>query len=241
MNGNSSRASHPSTASEPNELAGSTPRHTGRRAARAADVRARLLAAAETLVADRQSAAITARDIARAAGVSDGVLYNHFADKHELVLAALVARFERLVTAFQAEVAATPTARHGTTTSGDLDKRFGHLAGATFRLHAAALPMLANVLSEPALFQRFMVAMHRPPLGGHVFSDPVEELVRAEQAAGRAGDVEPRAMADLLVGSILLISLVDLLGGRPREQTEARLRDVVRTLVLGLARRPATP
>ena len=208
---------------------------SGRRAVRAQEIRSRLLAAAAALVGERQSAAITARDIARAAGTSDGVLYNHFADKHELILAALVGRFERLVGEFQAEIAMGSGATRAA--AARLDGRLEHLANATFRLHAASLPMLANVLSEPGLFHRFMLAIHRPPLGGHVFTDPAEELVRAERAAGRAGDVEPSAVADLLVGSVLMLALVELLGGRSREDSEARLRAVVRTLVLGVAPR----
>ena len=242
-----SRSGHPRPAAgslshEAGGVAAIAPRGA-RRSARSAEVRSRLLTAAAALVAERQSAAITARDIARAAGVSDGVLYNHFADKHELILAALMGRFEALVADFQAEadaaLATTGSRRpSGASAAALLASRVGSLADASFRLQAAALPMLANVLSEPALFQRFMHAIHRPPFGGHLFMGPVEDLVLAERAAGRAGDVEPSAVADLLAGSILLLALVDLLGGRPRATSEARLRAVVRTLVAGLAPRP---
>ena len=216
----------------------------GRRTARSADVRHRLLGAAATLVAERQSTAITARDIARAAGVSDGVLYNHFEDKHDLILAALVERFERVAAEFRADVSATtnpsvrsPEAPGGVNEGASLEARLGQLAAASLRLHASALPMLANVLSEPALFHRFMVAIHAPGLGPHVFMDPIEALVRAERDAGRTGDVEPAAAADLLVGSILLLALVELLGRQPRAETEARLRHAVHALVVGLAPR----
>jgi AcrR family transcriptional regulator len=208
----------------------------GRRAARAQELRGRLVDAAEALIAERQSAAITARDIARTAGVSDGVLYNHFADKHELVLAALVRRFERLVDAFQAELddprAAAPLP--------DLEAALERLVGSAFRLHAAALPMLANVLSEPALFQRFMVAIHRPPLGPRVFIDPIEAHLRSERDAGRLGDVDPGAATGLLVGAILLLALQDLVAPRAAEVVGTHLHETVRALVIGLApRNPA--
>ena len=210
-------------------------RPIGRHAARALELRAQLVDAAEALVAERQSAAITARDIAREAGVSDGVLYNHFADKHELVLAALVRRFERLVEAFQAEVSTPAPSPAPPRLDVDLDR----LVSASFRLHAAALPMLANVLSEPALFQRFMVAIHRPPLGPRVFIDPIEAHLRSERDAGRLGDVDPGAASGLLVGSILLLALQDLVAPRPAEAIEAHLHETVRALVIGLA--PRTP
>jgi AcrR family transcriptional regulator len=210
-------------------------RPIGRRAARALELRGQLLDAAETLVAERQSAAITARDIARAAGVSDGVLYNHFADKHDLVLAALVRRFERLVGAFHAELETGPASAP----PPDLEAGLVRLADSACRLHAATLPMLANVLSEPALFQRFMVAIHRPPLGPRVFIDPIEAHLRSERDAGRLADVDPGAATRLLVGSILLLALQDLVAPRPAEVIEVHLHEAVRALVIGLA--PRTP
>jgi len=207
------------------------------RAHRAKELRGRLLDAAEALLAERQAAAITARDIARRAAVSDGVLYNHFDDKHELVVAALVRRFERLVEAFQAEISqATPSPA-----PPRLDVDLDRLVGASFRLHAAALPMLANVLSEPALFQRFMVAIHRPPLGPRVFIDPIEAHLGSERDAGRLGDVDPGAATGLLVGSILLLALQDLIVPRPTEVIEAHLHEAVRALVIGLAPRTPAP
>jgi AcrR family transcriptional regulator len=207
------------------------------RAHRAQEIRGRLLDAAEALLAERQAAAITARDIARRAAVSDGVLYNHFADKHELVVAALVRRFERLVETFRAEMSQATPSPAPPRLEVDLDR----LAGASFRLHAAALPMLANVLSEPALFGRFMVAMHRPPLGPRVFMDPIEAHLRSERGAGRVGDVDAGAATGLLVGSILLLALQDLVAPRPDEAIEAHLHRAVRALVIGLAPRTPAP
>ncbi len=56
-----------------------------------AELRELLIDAADRLLADRQVSAITTRDIARAAGLSDGVLYNYFANKNDLVVVALLA------------------------------------------------------------------------------------------------------------------------------------------------------
>jgi AcrR family transcriptional regulator len=212
-------------------------RRSALRARRADELRGRLLDAAEALLADRQVAAITARDIARRAAVSDGVLYNHFDDKHELVVAALVRRFARLVEAFQVEISNANPSPAPPRLEVDLDR----LVLASFRLHAAALPMLANVLSEPALFQRFMVAIHRPPLGPRVFIDPIQVHLRSERDAGRLGDVDPGAATGLLVGSILLLALQDLVEPRPAEVIEAHLHETVRALVIGLAPRIPAP
>jgi AcrR family transcriptional regulator len=52
-------------------------------------LREHLIATAERLIATVGTAGLTVRVIAREAGVADGVLYNHFADKEELLANAL--------------------------------------------------------------------------------------------------------------------------------------------------------
>ncbi|MGK5558533.1 helix-turn-helix domain-containing protein, partial [Actinomadura kijaniata] len=52
-------------------------------------LRDHLITTAARLIAERGTAGLTVRAIAREAGVSDGVLYNHFADKEELLALAL--------------------------------------------------------------------------------------------------------------------------------------------------------
>ena len=65
-----------------------------------------LVDSAEKLLAERQVSSITTRDIARAAGVSDGVLYNYFANKNDLLVAALMRRYAGLVSGFDADLPA---------------------------------------------------------------------------------------------------------------------------------------
>ena len=190
------------------------------------EVRARLLDAAEALLADRRPAAITSRDIARAAALSDGVLYNHFADKHDLLLAALVRRFERLTGAHAADPVAAGT---GSIADGIAEVvRRGHA------IQVAVLPMLANLAGDPALLGRFLVEIHRPPLGGDVFARPVRSWLAAEQAAGRirAGDLE--GLTSLVVGAVLLQGLIDVLGHRPSSDRDAQLSAIAAALVPAL-------
>ncbi|HET7031372.1 MAG TPA: TetR/AcrR family transcriptional regulator [Candidatus Limnocylindrales bacterium] len=194
------------------------------------DVRARLLDAAEALLADRRPATITSRDIARAARLSDGVLYNHFADKGDLLLAALVRRFERLTAAYAADPVATGT---GTIAEGVAEVvRRGHA------IHVAVLPMLANLAGEPALLHRFLVEIHRPPLGGDVFAQPVRAWLATEQAAGRvrAGDLD--GLVHLIVGAALLQGLIDLLGHRAPAERDRQLAAIADALVPALLSHP---
>jgi AcrR family transcriptional regulator len=169
--------------------------------------------------------------------VSDGALYHHFDDKHDLVLAALLARYGRLVGAFEAEVDGI----RAVDPPPSLVETLERLTAAALELQDAALPMFAHVLSEPPLFQRFMTAVHRPPFGGRVFMDPFLGYLDAERDAGHLGEVRPTAAADLLVGAVLLTALRDLGAPRPEAERERGIHDIVRAIVLGLAPRPPVP
>lgn len=59
-------------------------------------LRDHLIAAATRLIADRGTAGLTVRDIARAADVAVGVLYNHFADKEELFRTVILESAEQV-------------------------------------------------------------------------------------------------------------------------------------------------
>jgi len=189
------------------------------------DLREHLLAATERLLAERQAPGLTTREIARAAGVSDGVLYNYFADKDELVLAALVRRFARLVERFQADVPEPATRT--------LEENLNSLARALLELHVSALPLVASLVAEPALLRRFLVEIHREPLGGPQIVGPVSSYLWAEHAAGRVGAVDADAAADLLVGAIAMRAFTTLLGAK-RSDVAERLPALVQTLARGL-------
>ena len=57
----------------------------------AQDLHGYLIATAARLIGERGTGALTVRDIAREAQVADGVLYNYFEDKEDLLANALLA------------------------------------------------------------------------------------------------------------------------------------------------------
>jgi AcrR family transcriptional regulator len=199
---------------------------TGKRAVAAEEIRTRLLDAAEELLAERQPGAITSRDIARRAGASDGVLYNHFADKHDLLLRALVRRFDTLMTGFAADPSVPG---RGTVADG-----IAGLVGRSHELQLAALPMLANLVGDPALLHRFLMEIHRPPLGGDAFHRPIVDYLVGEQRLGRIGAFDAEAVADVVVGAVLLQRLVDVLGHRPPTETGRRLDGITATILAAI-------
>src|SRR5258705_7230592 len=141
-------------------------------------LRAHLLDVVEGLLAERSVTAITTRELARAAGVSEGVLYNYFADKNDLVLTALVRRFAELVARLEA---AAPAAGEGT-----LVENVVTLSEALFALHVEAMPMIGKLLAEPSLLQRFMKDIHAQtqPFGGKQIRDAVLRYFAEERRLG---------------------------------------------------------
>jgi AcrR family transcriptional regulator len=157
----------------------------------AASLREHLVATAASLLAERQVSAITTRDIARAAGVSDGVLYNYFADKSELLVAGLVRRFETVVARFGADL---PEAGTGT-----LEDNLVAYLQALYDLSRDSFPMIAGLVGEPGLLARVIDEIHRPGQGILPFLNRIGEYLYGEQQLGRV-----RADADLMAAMLLL-------------------------------------
>jgi AcrR family transcriptional regulator len=189
-------------------------------------LRDHLVDVAGTLLSERSVSSITTRELARAAGVSDGVLYNYFGDKNELLLTALVGRFRALVASFHAGVPAP--GQH--TVRANLVQ----LAHGLLELHLAGLPLFGKLAAQPALLGRFVHEIHRPDAGlsGREIRDAVVGYVQREQAGGRIGDCDAGAVADLLIGSVALHALLAVTAGAPAAE---RIPALVDTLVAGLA------
>ena len=78
------------------------------RQARSEQTLKRILAACDTLLAERTFEQISMQDIAREAGVSVGNLYNRFSDKEGLVNHVIAGHQQRLREVFVAELSAQP-------------------------------------------------------------------------------------------------------------------------------------
>jgi AcrR family transcriptional regulator len=194
-----------------------------------AALRAHLLDVAERLLAERSVTAITTRELARVAEVSEGVLYNYFADKNDLVLTALVRRFATLVARLEA---AAPEAGERS-----LAENVATLAEALFALHVEAMPIIGKLLGEPSLLHRFMQDIHArtQPFGGKQIRDAVLRYLSSEQRLGRiAAGVDVDAATDLLIGGVALLSAPAMTGAPPRAAQKARARSLAQTLVGGL-------
>lgn len=190
-------------------------------------LREHLIAAAERLVARRGTVGLTVRDIAREAGVADGVLYNHFADKEEL-----------LAHAVHAHARTVEAAQHGTAPrpgDGTVEANLRAYLDRGLALHAAILPALAGLATQPKLLAR--LGALAGPAGGLDLRTELAGYVRAEQRLGRvAPDASPEAVATLLVGvchDLVLGRLLDP-SGPPPQPAPALIDSLVGTLLHGV-------
>jgi len=195
-------------------------------------LREHLIDTAERLLSERPVATITTRDIARAAAVSDGVLYNYFADKQDLLLAALLRRYRALAERF--EVALPEPG------AGPVEENLRVFAKAMLDLHGRLMPTIAGLVSEPVLMHRFVEAIHGVPFGPQHNQRRLTDYVAREQALGRlADDVDPSATSVLMTGAALVLVVAHhLLPAGARPSPAIQIPAIVDTLMRGLAPRP---
>ncbi|ANN22004.1 TetR family transcriptional regulator [Amycolatopsis orientalis] len=186
-------------------------------------LREHLVATAARLISLRGTAELTVRAIAREAGVADGVLYNHFADKEELLANALVAH----VRSVERGLGELPEPGSGTVEHGLRAQLVYGLA-----LHKEILPAFAGLLARPAVLERFGALT----ADGGNWRDRLAGYLRAEKELGRiSGDLE--AVTAMLVGVCHETVLSGLFPHGPGVVTTPGIDAVVATVLEGIAAR----
>jgi AcrR family transcriptional regulator len=151
-------------------------------------LRDHLIATAERMISVQGTAALTVRAIARQAGVADGVLYNHFTDKEELLAHALHA----YVRTIEQDLGELPVPGAGTI-EANLQ---AHLAYG-LALHQAILPAFTGLLAQPAVLARFANLDEH----GEQWRDRLARYLRAERDLGRlAAHAQLDAATAMIVG-----------------------------------------
>ena len=194
-------------------------------------LREHLVDTAEKLLTERQITTITTRDIALAAGVSDGVLYNYFADKNELLLVALLRRYKGAVTRFEASLPEAGTAT--------VEANLNVFACAQLEMQSDVLPIMTGLIPDSVLLRRFVEEMHGQPLGPQHTMERLTDYITAEQRLGRVPEtVDPDAVNTMLMGATALLALTSLLSpADARLQISEQLPLIVGTLMRGLGAR----
>lgn len=190
-----------------------------------ASTRDRILAGAAQMIRDRGIGRVTTREIARAAGVSEGSLFNHFQDKLDLLGAVLAEGLPDL-TALRATAGAGP----GT---GDLAEKLAAMFAAATDFYLATLPLEAGVMADGQLLERWRERHARDDTGPQVAHREVGAYLRAEQDLGRLPPAtDPEVLALVLLGAAHHCAFVELVGDPQalplgREQRARQVVDLV--------------
>jgi AcrR family transcriptional regulator len=199
----------------------------GKRRAQAARRREQLLAVALALFSERGYRGTSVRDITRAAGVTEAVLYHYFANKADLWAAVLAtyAPFGQVDRILE-EAAATP-----------LEEALGAVARELLRLLRERQQLVLTLLSEAPVEPDVARVLEQ-------FLDEVESALAAffarRQARGEiAADVDVAAAAHVVQGALLVRLLTTALTPHGDETAgdEAVADRLARLLVGGLAPR----
>jgi AcrR family transcriptional regulator len=159
------------------------------------ETRERILAAARQVMIQRGLVGATTKEIARAAGVSEGTLYNHFRNKEDLFLCTLrqlPAGFIRLVIDLPAR-AGSETVRAILT----------EVAQAALEFYDESVPMGGSIFADPDLLTRHRELLQERGAGPQRANELLAAYLRAEQELGRVrSDADIDTAAHLLLGAI---------------------------------------
>lgn len=177
-------------------------------------------------------ARITTRDIAKAAGLAEGTLYNHFRDKDEIFIAVL----ERNVAEFSQVLQNLPL-RVGQASVLD---NLRPVAEAAVGFHIKVAPIICSLLADQKLLADTRRMMQQRQIGPQRSSEALTAYIAAEQRLGRiAPEVDSAAVAGLILGTSFQMAVLDHFSGRRpiEQQSQVRMRHAVNALVVGLTPR----
>jgi AcrR family transcriptional regulator len=164
--------------------------------------RDRILDVTADLMRSSGLAAVTTREIARAAGLTEAALYRHFKSKEDLLTNALAERLPLFIGMIK-----------------DLPQKVGQgtvrdnlqgVAVAAVPFYRQAMPMLAAIFGDPNLLARHRVSAEQTGMGPQRANAMLSEYLRAEAALGRVpGGLDADTVAALLLGAALQRAFFD--------------------------------
>ena len=185
-----------------------------------------ILDAAEQMLQTKGLARLTNKEIAEAAGCAEGTLYNHFATKEALILAAIEENQPDFFTVVGDD-------RIG---EREISENVQEIARAAMRYYQKLLPLTTALFADMDLLAHFRLWMQEHQRGPLGLYEIVAGYVAAEQRLGRLKpEIKPFAFAALLLGSCHQYAFIHYLQGfDPFPVSEEQfVADLVQTLLQG--------
>jgi AcrR family transcriptional regulator len=192
--------------------------------------REKIVEAAERVMRERGLARSTTKEIARAAGYSEGTLYKHFESKEELFLSVLAERLP----SFLALTGELP-ARVG---RGTVRETLEEVASKALAYYGEIVPIAASIFSEPQLLARHREGVHKRGAGPRMVNEALAAYLDAEKRLGRVReDADPEAAAAMLLGACYQRAFFRSFLGEdmPAEREEGFVGGIVQTLMRSLS------
>jgi AcrR family transcriptional regulator len=190
-------------------------------------LRRRIIEAADALIREHGLAGATTREIARAAGCAEGSIYVHFEDKIDLIVAVVVEREP-----FFAALLELPE-KAG---EASIEENLVPWVEELLKLLQDNQPIFLALMGDRAVFERFKARLLERRTGLPAVLQAVSGYVRAEQGLGRIeGRVRPEVVASILVGASRDQVFARVLGAQDTPPSEGFARELVRTVLFGLA------
>ncbi|QLC90760.1 TetR/AcrR family transcriptional regulator [Priestia megaterium] len=158
------------------------------------DLKNKIVEATERVLLTNGLAKTTTKEIARAAGCSEGSLYNHFRNKEDIFLYILQGKLKNLMEAL--------TLLQSLEGKETVRRNLKRVALAALEDYYSSMSLICSIFSEPKILLRhredFILRNESP----YAANEAVEAYLLKEKNIGRISEkLHSRTVADLLLGS----------------------------------------
>jgi AcrR family transcriptional regulator len=177
--------------------------------------------AAAQVFADKGFHKATIKDVARAAGVADGTIYNYFKSKQDLMV-AMVAQFAELSQLVGqisqlAEVASPEQLLKGI---------FTNRIELVMRNRTQIQAIMPQVLSDPELRTLFYQELMQPTIA------KIEAVWQQKRDQGQIRDLDPHIVVQTILGMFIGMTILDLVTNSTLTGHEPEVIDTISSIML---------
>lgn len=183
--------------------------------------RTQILEAAVQVFAEKGFHRSTIKDVAKAAGVADGTIYNYFKNKDDLLVAMVaqlgeMLQFSNQVKQFVGDF--TPEQILGTI----LHNRFTLLERNRTQFQA----IMPQIINDPGLRRHFYETLGEPTLA------ILEQVWQAQLDQGHIRQIDPQILVRLFLGIFFGVAILEIIGDSVIADDKERLANTIQDLLL---------